>query len=240
MHFLKAQGREEAWIELCADEGAAYDETMEIDLSTIEPLAACPHSPDNIRTISELAGKKVDQVLIGSCTNSSLKDLMTVAAVLKGKKIHPDVSLAIAPGSRQVMEMLAANGGLTDIIASGARILETACGPCIGMGQAPSTGAVSVRTFNRNFKGRSGTEDAEVYLASPEVAVACALTGSFIDPRELGAYPAITLPESFHIDDSMIIKPGKNPQPLRSAGAPTSVPCPSADPWKTPWNFRPS
>ena len=209
--FLKAQGRKEAWIELCADEGAAYDETMEIDLSKIEPLAACPHSPDNIRTIRELVGKKVDQVLIGSCTNSSLKDLMTVAAVLKGQKIHPDVSLAIAPGSRQVMEMLAANGGLKDIIASGARILETACGPCIGMGQAPSTGAVSVRTFNRNFKGRSGTEDAEVYLASPEVAVACALGGCFIDPREMGAYPVITLPESFHIDDSMIIKPAKGP-----------------------------
>jgi aconitate hydratase len=207
--FLKAQGRQEAWIELCADDGATYDETMEIDLSTIEPLAACPHSPDNIRTIRELAGIKVDQVLIGSCTNSSLKDLMTVAAVLKDKKIHPDVSLAIAPGSRQVMEMLAANGGLKDIIASGARILETACGPCIGMGQAPSSGAVSVRTFNRNFKGRSGTEDAEAYLASPEVAVACALTGSFIDPQKLGEYPAIKLSESFHIDDSMIIKPAK-------------------------------
>jgi aconitate hydratase len=205
--FLKAQCREDAWVELSADNGAVYDETMEIDLSKIEPLAACPHSPDNIRTIRELTGKKVDQVLIGSCTNSSLKDLMTVSAVLKGKKIHPDVSLAIAPGSRQVMEILAANGGLADIIASGARILETACGPCIGMGQAPSTGAVSVRTFNRNFKGRSGTEDAEVYLASPETAVACAITGGFIDPRELGAYPAITLPESFHIDDSMIIKP---------------------------------
>ena len=209
--FLKAQGREEAWIEIFADKGAIYDETMEIDLSKIEPLAACPHSPDNIRTIKELIGIKVDQVLIGSCTNSSLKDLMTVAAVLKGKKIHPDVSLAIAPGSRQVMEMLAANGGLKDIIASGARILETACGPCIGMGQAPSTGAVSVRTFNRNFKGRSGTEDAEVYLASPEVAVACALGGSFIDPRELGAYPTIALPEPFCIDDSMIIKPVKEP-----------------------------
>jgi aconitate hydratase len=228
--FLKTQGREEAWIELSADEGATYDETLEIDLSNIEPLAACPHSPDNIRTIRELTGIKVDQVLIGSCTNSSLKDLMTVAAVLKGKKIHPDVSLAIAPGSRQVMEMLAANGGLTDIIATGARILETACGPCIGMGQAPSTGAVSVRTFNRNFKGRSGTEDAEVYLASPEVAVACALTGSFIDPRELGAYPAITLPASFHIDDSMIIRPVKEPASIEVRRGPNIRPLPKRGP----------
>ncbi len=228
--FLKAQDREEAWIELCADEGAAYDETMEIDLSTIEPLASCPHSPDNIRTIRQLAGIKVDQVLIGSCTNSSLKDLMMVAAVLKGKKLHPDVSLAIAPGSRQVMEMLASNGGFTDIIASGARILETACGPCIGMGQAPSSGAVSVRTFNRNFKGRSGTEDAEVYLASPEVAVACALTGSFIDPRELGAYPAIKLPESFHIDDSMIIRPVKKSANIEVRRGPNIRPLPKRGP----------
>jgi aconitate hydratase len=228
--FLKAQGREEAWIELCADEGATYDETMEIDLSKIEPLAACPHSPDNIRTIKELVGKKVDQVLIGSCTNSSLKDLMIVASVLKDKKIHPDVSLAIAPGSRQVMEMLAANGGLKDIIATGARILETACGPCIGMGQAPSTGAVSVRTFNRNFKGRSGTEDAEVYLASPEVAVACALTGSFIDPRELGAYPVITLPGPFCIDDSMIIRPVKEPASTPIRRGPNIRPLPKRDP----------
>jgi aconitate hydratase len=228
--FLKAQGREDVWIELCADEGATYDETIEIDLSKIEPLAACPHSPDNIRTIRELIGKKVDQVLIGSCTNSSLKDLMTVADALKGKKIHPDVSLAIAPGSRQVMEMLAANGGLKDIIASGARILETACGPCIGMGQAPSTGAVSVRTFNRNFKGRSGTEDAEVYLASPEVAVACALSGCFTDPGDLGTYPVITLPETFLLDDSMIITPVKEPATLEIRRGPNIRPLPKRGP----------
>ena len=211
LSFLKAQSREHAWVPLTADEGAVYDSTMEIDLSQVVPLAACPHSPDSISTIRELSGRKVDQVLIGSCTNSSLKDLMTVAAILKGKKIHPDVSLGIAPGSRQVMEMLASGGSLADIIASGARILETACGPCIGMGQAPSSGAVSVRTFNRNFKGRSGTQDAGVYLTSPEVAAACALTGKFIDPTELGAYPVVNLPESFHIDDSMIIKPSDKP-----------------------------
>ncbi len=228
--FLKAQGREAAWIPLSADEGAAYDETIEIDLSTLEPLAACPHSPDNIKTIRELSGRKVDQVLIGSCTNSSLKDLMTVAAVLKGKKIHPDVSLSIAPGSRQVLEMLAANGCLTDIIAAGARVLETACGPCIGMGQAPSTGAVSVRTFNRNFKGRSGTSDAEVYLASPEAAVACALKGSLTDPRELGAYPEIRLPDSFLIDDSMIIKPAENPVGVQIRRGPNIRPLPKRGP----------
>jgi len=215
--FLKAQGREEAWVPLAADRNAVYDETIEIDLSTLEPLAACPHSPDNIRTIRELSGKKVDQVLIGSCTNSSLKDLMTVAAILKGNTVHPDVSLGIAPGSRQVMEMLAAGGALRDIIASGARILETACGPCIGMGQAPSTGAVSVRTFNRNFKGRSGTADAQVYLASPEVAAACALRGVFTDPRDLGEYPSVRMPKAFTIDDSMIVRPpaGDGPAEIR-------------------------
>jgi aconitate hydratase len=228
--FLKAQGRETAWVQLSADEGAAYDETIEIDLSTLEPLAAGPHSPDNIKTIRELSGRKVDQVLIGSCTNSSLKDLMTVAAVLKGKKIHPDVSLSIAPGSRQVLEMLAANGCLTDIISAGARVLETACGPCIGMGQAPSTGAVSVRTFNRNFKGRSGTADAEVYLASPETAVACALKGSFTDPRELGVYPEIKLPDSFLIDDSMIIKPAENTVGVQIRRGPNIRPLPKRGP----------
>jgi aconitate hydratase len=228
--FLRAQGREEAWSLLAADEGAVYDTTIEIDLAAIEPLAACPHSPDSIKTIAELSGKKVDQVLIGSCTNSSLKDLMRVAAILKGKKIHPDVSLGIAPGSRQVMEMLAANGSLADIIASGARILETACGPCIGMGQAPSSGAVSVRTFNRNFKGRSGTQDAQVYLASPEVAAACALKWKFTNPAELGEYPAIDLPDSFHIDDSMIIKPSDRPDTTEVRRGPNIRPLPKRGP----------
>ncbi|HVN70922.1 MAG TPA: aconitate hydratase [Desulfomonilia bacterium] len=228
--FLKAQGREEVWAPFAADERAAYDETIEIDLSRLEPLAACPHSPDKIAPVSELKGIRVDQVLIGSCTNSSLKDLMTVAAVLKGRKIRPEVSFAIAPGSRQVLEMLSANGSLTDIIAAGARILETACGPCIGMGQAPSTGAVTVRTFNRNFKGRSGTADAEVYLTSPEVAVACALNGRFTDPRELGAYPEIRLPDSFLIDDSMVIVPADDPGSVQIRRGPNIRPLPKRGP----------
>ncbi|HQJ09137.1 MAG TPA: aconitate hydratase, partial [Deltaproteobacteria bacterium] len=205
--FLTAQGRRRSWKPLAADEDAVYDEVIEIDLSKVEPMAACPHSPDNVASIRDIAGTRVDQVLIGSCTNSSLKDLMMVARVLKGRKIHPDVSFAIAPGSRQVLAMLAKNGALTDIISSGARILESACGPCIGMGQAPKTDAVSVRTFNRNFPGRSGTKSAGVYLASPEVAVACALSGCITDPRDLGEYPEIKLPKRFLIDDSMIIPP---------------------------------
>ena len=205
--FLKAQGRAEAWRELQPDADAHYDATIEIDLHALEPMVACPHSPDKVMQVKELAGKQVDQVVIGSCTNSSLKDLLLVAAVLKGKKVHPEVSLAIAPGSKQVLSMLAKAGALTDIIAAGARVLECACGPCIGMGQSPRTNGVSVRTFNRNFKGRSGTADAEVYLASPEVAVAAAITGEFIDPRELGAYPAIKMPARFGVDDAMIIPP---------------------------------
>ncbi len=228
--FLAAQGRKGDWKRVFADKNAVYDEIIEIDLSTVEPLAACPHSPDSVVPVRELAGRKVDQVLIGSCTNSSLKDLMTVAAVLKGKKIHPDVSFGIAPGSRQVLSMLADNGALTDIIASGARILESACGPCIGMGQAPRTDAVSVRTFNRNFFGRSGTESAGVYLTSPEVAVACALKGGFVSPEELGPYPQVKLPKKFSLDDSMIIPPdsdgadtaivrGPNIKPLPKRGA---------------------
>jgi aconitate hydratase len=209
--FLAAQGRKEAWVPLAPDEGAVYDEEIEIDLRTLEPLAACPHSPDAVKPVRDLAGLKVDQVLIGSCTNSSLKDLMRVAAALRGRTVHPDVSLAIAPGSRQVLEMLSANGALKDIIASGARILETACGPCIGMGQAPSSGGVSVRTFNRNFKGRSGTQDAQVYLTSPEVAVACALKGAFTDPRDLGEEPEVLMPDVFLVNDSMIITSEEKP-----------------------------
>jgi len=228
--FLKAQGREKAFRPLAADEGARYDETIEIDLGQLEPLAACPHSPDKVVSVRELSGRKVDQVLIGSCTNSSLKDLLMVAAVLKGKKVHPDTSLAIAPGSRQVLEMLSDDGSLKDIIAAGARILETACGPCIGMGQAPGTGGVSVRTFNRNFHGRSGTASAEVFLASPEVAVACALKGGFIDPRELGAFPRVSIPDSFLIDDSMIITPAADPHPVEVRRGPNILPLPKRGP----------
>ena len=206
--FLAAQGREEDWVELLPDEDAAYDSIVEIDLNELEPLAACPHMPDNIKTVRELAGTKVDQVCIGSCTNSSLQDMLKAAAILKGKTVKPGVSLAIAPGSKQVLTMLAQNGALADMIAAGARILESACGPCIGMGQAPGSGAVSLRTFNRNFEGRSGTADAQVYLVSPETAAAAALTGVFTDPRTCGQQPLrVSLPERFNIDDNMIEPP---------------------------------
>ncbi|OPZ60974.1 MAG: Homoaconitase large subunit [Deltaproteobacteria bacterium ADurb.Bin510] len=205
--FLKAQGRASDWVELKADPVASYDETIAIDLSQLVPLAACPHMPDNVKPVAELKGLKVDQVLIGSCTNSSLKDLMLVAEVLKDRKLHSEVSLGIAPGSRQVLKMLADSGHLGYLIAAGARLMENACGPCIGMGQSPKTAAVSLRTFNRNFKGRSGTADAGVYLVSPEVAVAAAVTGYITDPRELGEFPRFELPASFLIDDSMILEP---------------------------------
>ncbi len=207
LKFLKAQGREQDYTPVFADEDAVYDETYTIDLSKLEPLAACPHSPDNIKPISELAGKKVDQVCIGSCTNSSLLDLMKVAHILKGKTVHPDVSLSIAPGSKQVFNMLAQNGILADLIASGARILECACGPCIGMGQSPNSGGVSLRTFNRNFLGRSGTADGQVYLVSPETAAVSALTGVFTDPTTMGKMPAFKLPKKFLINDNMIELP---------------------------------
>ena len=205
--FLKAQNREEDWIELLPDGNAEYDQIIEIDLSRLEPLAACPHMPDNISSVSKLVGMKVEQVCIGSCTNSSLQDMLKVAAILKGKTVNPGVSLSIAPGSKQVLTMLAQNGALADLIAAGARILESACGPCIGMGQSPGSGAVSLRTFNRNFEGRSGTADAQVYLVSPETAAASALAGSFTDPRTLGEAPAITMPEQFLIGDNMIELP---------------------------------
>lgn len=205
--FLKAQDRENVWVELKSDEDAVYDETYEINLSDLQPLAAAPHSPDNIIPIEELEGKKIDQVLIGSCTNSSYLDLMRVAAILKGKTVHPDVSLGIAPGSKQVYNMLAQNGALADIIASGARILECACGPCIGMGQSPNSKGISLRTFNRNFEGRSGTADGQIYLVSPETAAVSAIAGVFTDPRKLGDAIAIDLPRSFLINDNMITAP---------------------------------
>ena len=205
--FLKKQGREEDYIPLSSDEDAVYDRVIDINLSELEPLIACPHSPDNIVTVSSLKGTKVDQVCIGSCTNSSLFDMLKVAAILKGKTIKDSVSLSVSPGSKQVLTMLADCGALSDIIASGARVLECACGPCIGMGFSPNSAGVSLRTFNRNFEGRSGTADGQVYLVSPETAVAAALTGEITDPRLLGDMPQITMPEKFLINDSAVIEP---------------------------------
>ena len=205
--FMRAQGRQDDWVELQPDADAVYDEVIEIDLSALRPLAACPHSPDNVKAVEEIGEIKVNQCCIGSCTNSSLFDLLKVAAILKGKTVHPDVSVSIAPGSKQVFNMLAKNGALADLIAAGARILESACGPCIGMGQSPNSGGVSLRTFNRNFEGRSGTADAQVYLVSPETAAASALTGVFTDPRTIGDFPEIKMPETFLICDNMILPP---------------------------------
>ena len=205
--FLEAEGRGEDWVELKSDEDAVYDKVIDINLSELKPLIACPHSPDNIKTVESLKGTKVDQVCIGSCTNSSLYDMLKVAALLKGKTIKPEVSLSISPGSKQVLTMLADCGALSDIIASGARVLECACGPCIGMGFSPNSGGVSLRTFNRNFEGRSGTADGKVYLVSPETAVAAALTGEITDPTLLGEMPKVTMPEEFKIDDSSILPP---------------------------------
>ncbi|MBQ6325928.1 MAG: aconitate hydratase, partial [Clostridia bacterium] len=205
--FLKAEGREDAWRALASDPDAVYDRVIDIDLSTLEPLIACPHSPDKVVKVSSLKGTKVDQVCIGSCTNSSLMDMLKVAALLKGRTICPSVSLSISPGSRQVLSMLAECGALTDILSSGARVLECACGPCIGMGFSPNSAGVSLRTFNRNFLGRSGTADAGVYLVSPETAVAAALTGEITDPRLLGDMPAIDMPDSFRLDDSGVLMP---------------------------------
>lgn len=205
--FLKAQDREEVWTPLSADSDAVYDEEVDINLSELVPLAACPHSPDNVKTVEEIGKLKVDQVCIGSCTNSSLLDMMKVAHILKGKTVNPDVSLAIAPGSKQVLNMIAENGILATLIAAGARILESACGPCIGMGQAPNSGGISLRTFNRNFLGRSGTKDGQIYLVSPEMAAASAITGYLTDPRTLGDMPEFVLPEKFDINDNMIVPP---------------------------------
>ncbi len=205
--FLKAQGREEDWSELKSDEDAVYDEIIDIDLSTLAPMAAMPHMPDNVKTVEEIGNIEISQVCIGSCTNSSLLDLLKVAAILKGKKVAPNVSLAISPGSMQVLNMLSLNGALSDILSAGARLLECSCGPCIGMGQSPQSKGVSLRTFNRNFEGRSGTADAGIYLVSPEVAAASAITGYLTDPRTLGEMPEINMPERFIINDNMIIEP---------------------------------
>lgn len=208
LEFLKAQDRADVWVPLAADEDAEYDEQIYIDLSALVPQAACPHSPDNVKTVEEIGKLKIDQVCIGSCTNSSFVDMMKVAYILKGKTVDPSVSLAIAPGSKQVLNMIAQNGALSDMIDAGARILESACGPCIGMGQSPNSGGVSLRTFNRNFEGRSGTKDGQIYLVSPEMAAVSALTGYLTDPRDyLGDMPEFKLPEHFVINDNMIVPP---------------------------------
>ena len=235
--FLKAQKREEAWVALAADPDAAYDQVIEIDLSALEPMVAMPHSPDNIGTVASLKGQKVHQVCIGSCTNSSLRDLVAVADMLKGRHVHPDVELVIAPGSRQV-EMEAAQRGLMGtFLMAGARVGESACGFCIGSGHAPGTGEVSVRSNNRNFKGRSGTADAQVYLASPETCVACALTGEFTDPRTLGLTAGtFEMPTAFAIDDSMVIVPPADGSKVEVARGPNigeppkPRPCPTSSP----------
>lgn len=205
--FLKAQDRADDWTEILPDPDAQYDEVIDIDLCALEPMAACPHMPDKVKTTEEIGKIKVDQVAIGSCTNSSFVDMMKVAKILKGKTVCPTVSLCIAPGSKQVLNMLAMNGALGDMIGAGARILESACGPCIGMGQSPNSGGISLRTFNRNFEGRSGTKDAGIYLVSPEVAAASALTGYLTDPRDLGQAPTVEMPEHFTINDNMIEPP---------------------------------
>ncbi len=230
--FLEAEGRGEDYAELSSDADAVYDKIIDIDLDNLKPLIACPHSPDNIVTVESLKGTKVDQVCIGSCTNSSLFDMLKVAALLKGKTISPNVSLSISPGSKQVLSMLADCGALSDILASGARLLECACGPCIGMGFSPNSAGVSLRTFNRNFLGRSGTKDASVYLVSPETAVAAALTGEITDPRLLGEEPHVTMPVAFKIDDSAVIPPAtpeeaKNLEVLRG---PNIKPFPKSEP----------
>ena len=232
--FLRAQGREGDFTPLASDPDAVYDRVIDIDLSALEPLCACPHSPDNVQAARALEHVRVDQVCVGSCTNSSLRDLLRVAAILKGRTVAPTVSLSISPGSRQVLQMLSACGALADILASGARVLECACGPCIGMGFSPNSGGVSVRTFNRNFEGRSGTRDAQVYLASPEVAAASAILGHIADPRELGEYPEVHVPEHFYADDSGVLMPA-SPEEARNVEVvrgPNIRPMPLGEPLK--------
>lgn len=230
LKFLKAQGRESDFNPVFADASAVYDEELEIDLSKLRPLAACPHSPDSVVTVSSLAGIKVNQVAIGSCTNSSYVDMMKTRSILKGKTAAEDVSLVIAPGSKQVLTMLAQNGALTDLVKAGARILECACGPCIGMGQSPISDAVSLRTFNRNFEGRSGTKSAKVYLVSPEVAAISAIKGYITDPTELNEFEDIKMPEKFFINDNTIIAPAKDTKELKVVRGPNIKPFPMAKP----------
>ena len=229
--FLKAQNREKDYVPISADADAEYDRIIDIDLSSLKPMIACPHSPDNVVETSSLKDVKVDQVCIGSCTNSSLADLLKVAAILKGKTISPSVSLSISPGSRQVLSMLSQCGALADILASGARLLECACGPCIGMGFSPNSNGVSLRTFNRNFHGRSGTKDGQVYLVSPETAAASALTGYITDPTTLTNVPNITLPDSFHVDDSAVIAPPEDSENVEVLYGPNIKPFPTSKPF---------
>lgn len=224
--FLVAQQRGDDWSEQIADEDAQYAEVVELDLSTVQPMVAQPHMPDNVVPVTQLSGLAVDQVCIGSCTNSSLEDLMTVAAILKGRTVHERTSLVISPGSRQVEEMIARNGALADLLAAGARVLEPACGPCIGMGQAPPSGGVSVRTFNRNFLGRSGTADAGIYLTSPEIAAVVAIHGQFVDPSGLIEPPHVELPEVFDVDDRMIIPPPEDASAVEVVRGPNIKPLP--------------
>lgn len=228
--FLEAQGRGRSWKPMAADADATYDEQIEVDLGELEPLVAKPHSPDNVVRVREVEGIPVNQVCIGSCTNSSYEDLMSVAAVLKGKTVHPDVSLTVTPGTKQVYTMIAQNGALADMIAAGARLLEAACGPCCGQGQAPATGAVSMRSFNRNFPGRSGTPDAQVYLASPETCAAAALRGVITDPRTLGDPVVIEVPDRYLVDDNLILPPADDAQSVEIVCGPNIKPVPVAKP----------
>lgn len=228
--YFRAQGREEIWKPLESDPDATYDEHMDIDLNKLEPLIAKPHSPDNVVRVTEVEGTHIDQVCIGSCTNSSFRDLMIVARLLDGKVVHPNVSMTVSPGSRQVLEMVSRASALDSLVAAGARILESACGPCIGMGQAPPSGGVSVRTFNRNFQGRSGTPDAAVYLAGPETCAASALAGAITDPRRLGEMPRFEWPEKFLIDDRMILAPSETPEAVEVIRGPNIQPLPVKGP----------
>jgi aconitate hydratase len=230
--FLAAQKREEVWTELKADPDAGYDEVVDINLGKLEPMIARPHSPDNVCKVSEVEGTKVDQVCFGSCTNSSFRDLMVVANVFKkgGYKVHPDVSVTVTPGSRQVFDMVTLNKGLSNLIEAGARILESSCGPCIGSGQSPPSGGVSLRTFNRNFEGRSGTKNAKVYLCSPETAAAAAIYGVITDPRKLGKFPRVKEPKEYLVDDSMILPPAKDPSVVNIRRGPNIQPLPIKEP----------
>jgi aconitate hydratase len=229
-YYLRAQGREEVWRPLAPDPDATYDEEMEINLDELEPLIALPQSPDNVVPVREVEGTPVHQVCVGSCTNSSYPDLMKVATILRGHTVHPQVSMTLTPGSRQVYAMIARNGALADFILAGARVLESACGPCIGMGQAPPTNAVSLRTFNRNFAGRSGTPNDQVYLCSPEVAAAAALTGVITDPRKLGDPVEVRIPEKYIIDDNMIVPPSDHPETVEVIRGPNIKPVPKNEP----------
>jgi len=228
--FLAAQGRERDWRPLEADPDADYDQVIELDLDTLEPLIACPHSPDNVVAVGDVAGLPVEQVCVGSCTNSSVVDLEMVAAVLRGRRVHPGVSFTISPGSKQALAMIARSGALADLVSAGARILEAGCGPCIGMGQAPASGAITLRSFNRNFLGRSGTADARIYLASAQVCAATALRGAITDPRELGGAPEVPMPAQFEVNDNMIVPPADDPHQVTIVRGPNIKPLPTRGP----------